>query len=375
MAKKITLTLLALALVAGGLIGIKVMQIMDLIASGEDFRPPPESVLVAAAGTMEWTGEFRTVGTVDALQGATLAFEVPGVVEKILFISGGRATKGEVLARLDSDTEEARLKAARAALELAKANLERAEGLRRTRVVAESELDTARAETLNASARVEELETAVSKRILKAPFAGRLGIRKVEAGAYVQAGDPVVSLQSLDPVLVDFPLPQQFLDRVSTGMTVLLRKDDPGAEPLEGRLTAIDAEVDARTRNILLQATVPNPDGALRPGMFVRVSVLADETEQLLFIPATSVLHAAYGDSVFVALEKEDAEGGKSLVAERRFVRLGPRQGDFVAVVEGLEEGDSVVTEGAFKLRNGSTVVVSPNPGAPLSENPRPPNQ
>jgi membrane fusion protein, multidrug efflux system len=372
MAKKIILTLLALALLAGGIIGIKVLQIMDLIASGENFRPPPESVLVAEADTREWTGEFRTVGTVDALQGATLAFEVPGVVEEILFQSGGRAEAGEVLARLDSDTEKARLKAARAALELAGANLERAEGLRRTRVVAESELDAAKAETLNAAARVEELETAVAKRVLVAPFAGNLGIRLVEAGAYVQAGDPVVSLQAPDPVLVDFPLPQQYLERISTGMAVLVRAGQEDDPPLEGTLTAIDSEVDERTRNILLQATVPNPDGALRPGMFARVSLLARESARLLFIPATSVLHAAYGDSVFVVRESEEGEG---LVAERKFVRLGPRQGDFVAVVEGLSEGDRVVTEGAFKLRNGSGVVVSPNPGAPISDDPRPPNQ
>ena len=354
------------------IIGIKAMQIMDLIASGKTFQIPPISIQVTEAITQSWADQFDAVGTIESVQGVTLANEVAGKVEKIAFESGSMVAAGDVLVLLDKASEEAQLRSAMAAAELANLNLTRTRELRKTSVISQSELDTAESQHKNTAARVEELQWMLQKRTIKAPFAGRLGIRQIREGQFLQTGAPIVSLQSLDPVYVNFSLPQQRLSDLSVGMKVQAKTDALLGRIFEGRLNAIDAEIDPLTRNIALQATMANKDGGLRPGMFASVSAIAPEEKTHTVIPAMAVIFAAYGNSVFVVKDEADKEGKSHLVCDQKFVRLGSRKGDFVAVEEGLEAGEKVVSAGGFKLHKGATVVIAEGERPALSTSPQP---
>ena len=372
MTKKILLALLGIVLMVAAIIGIKAMQIMDLIASGKTFQIPPISIQVTEATTQSWADQFDTVGTIESVQGVTLANEVAGKVEKVAFESGSMVGAGDILVVLDKASEEAQLRSAMAAAELANLNLTRTRELRKTSVISQSELDTAESQHKNTAARVEELQWMLQKRTIKAPFAGRLGIRQIREGQFLQTGAPIVSLQSLDPVYVNFSLPQQRLSDLSVGMKVQAKTDALPGRIFEGRLNAIDAEIDPLTRNIALQATMANKDGGLRPGMFASVSAIAPEEKTHTVIPAMAVIFAAYGISVFVVKEEADKEGKAHLVCDQKFVRLGSRKGDFVAVEEGLEAGEKVVSAGGFKLHKGATVVISEGERPALSTSPQP---
>ena len=372
MKKKILLTLLGLFLLVAAIIGIKAWQITDLIAAGKTFQIPPTSVQVTDVSTQEWADQFDAVGTIESVQGVTLANEVPGKVEKITFESGTMVSAGDILVVLDKTGEEAQLRSATSAADLAKLNLARTRDLRKTSVISQSELDTAESQYTNTAARVEELQWTVQKRTIKAPFAGRLGIRQIREGQFLQAGEPIVSLQSLDPVYVNFSLPQQRLSELHIGMKVRATTDAIPGRIFEGSLTAIDAEVDALTRNIRLQATIANKDGALRPGMFAAVSAIAPEEKTHTVIPGTAVIFAAYGNSVFVVKEEQDKEGKPHLVCDQKFVRLGSRKGDFVSVEEGLQPGEKVVSAGGFKLHKGASVVIVEGERAVPSTTPHP---
>ena len=359
MKKKILLTLVGILLLVAAIIGIKASQIMDLIAAGKTFQIPPISIQVTEAITQSWADQFDAVGTIESVQGVTLANEVAGKVEKIAFESGSMVAAGDVLVILDKASEEAQLRSAMAAAELANLNLSRTRELRKTSVISQSELDTAESQQKNTAARVEELQWMLQKRTIKAPFSGRVGIRQIQEGQFLQAGAPIVSLQSLDPVYVNFSLPQQRLSDLSVGMKVQATTDALAGRVFEGRLTAIDAEVDPLTRNIRLQATMANQDGGLRPGMFAAVSAIAPVEKKHIVIPGTAVIFAAYGNSVFVVKEEVDKDGKPHLVCDQKFVRLGSRKGDFVAVEEGLQEGEKVVSAGGFKLNKGASVVIA----------------
>ena len=359
MKKKILLTLVGILLLVAAIIGIKASQIMDLIAAGKTFQIPPISIQVTEAITQSWADQFDAVGTIESVQGVTLANEVAGKVEKIAFESGSMVAAGDVLVILDKASGEAQLRSAMAAAELANLNLSRTRELRKTSVISQSELDTAESQQKNTAARVEELQWMLQKRTIKAPFSGRVGIRQIQEGQFLQAGAPIVSLQSLDPVYVNFSLPQQRLSDLSVGMKVQATTDALAGRVFEGRLTAIDAEVDPLTRNIRLQATMANQDGGLRPGMFAAVSAIAPVEKKHIVIPGTAVIFAAYGNSVFVVKEEVDKDGKPHLVCDQKFVRLGSRKGDFVAVEEGLQEGEKVVSAGGFKLNKGASVVIA----------------
>ena len=372
MKKKILLTLVGILLLVAAIIGIKASQIMDLIAAGKTFQIPPISIQVTEAITQSWADQFDAVGTIESVQGVTLANEVAGKVEKIAFESGSMVAAGDVLVILDKASEEAQLRSAMAAAELANLNLSRTRELRKTSVISQSELDTAESQQKNTAARVEELQWMLQKRTIKAPFSGRVGIRQIQEGQFLQAGAPIVSLQSLDPVYVNFSLPQQRLSDLSVGMKVQATTDALAGRVFEGRLTAIDAEVDPLTRNIRLQATMANQDGGLRPGMFAAVSAIAPVEKKHIVIPGTAVIFAAYGNSVFVVKEEVDKDGKPHLVCDQKFVRLGSRKGDFVAVEEGLQEGEKVVSAGGFKLHKGASVVIAEGERPVPSTSPQP---
>ena len=375
MKKKFLLTFLGLLLLVAAIVGIKAWQITDLIAAGKNFKVPPISVQVTEATTENWADHFDAVGTIESVQGVTLANEVAGKVEKIAFESGSMVAAGDVLVILDKASEEAQLRSAMAAAELATLNLNRTRDLRKTSVISQSELDTAESQHKNTAARVEELQWVLQKRTIKAPFSGRVGIRQIQEGQFLQAGAPIVSLQSIDPVYVNFSLPQQRLSDLSVGMKVQATTDALPGRTFDGRLTAIDAEVDALTRNIRLQATIPNKDGGLRPGMFAAVSAIAPEEKTHTIIPGMAVIFAAYGNSVFVLKEETDKEGKGHLVCDQKFVRLGSRKGDFVSVEEGLQAGEKVVSAGAFKLHKGAAVVIAEGERPAPSTTPHPPEK
>jgi len=370
MIKKILLTVFVSVLLIGAIIGVKALQIIHLIKSGESFEMPPETVVMEESVTKSLTTAFQSVGSVEAARGVMVASEVSGKVVGIFFHSGAEVKAGEPLVQLDKSIEEAQLRSAQSTAELRRMNLERIRGLRKTSVVSQSDVESAEAEAKDSAARVDQLGSIVEKRTIRAPFSGRLGIRLIQEGQFIKPSDPVVTLQAIDPVYVNFSLPQQRLADLSVGMKVKITSDALPGREFEGTLTAIEPAVDATTRNINLQATLQNPDGSLRQGMFVGVSVLVPGTFERVVIPATAVIFAPYGDSVFVVSEVEDKKGPR-LEAHQKFIRIGQRNGDLVAVEEGLSAGERIVTIGAFKLRNGSHVV----PGEsqlPSSANPAP---
>ncbi|QAT88040.1 RND family efflux transporter MFP subunit [Corallococcus coralloides] len=365
--------LLLLAIFAG-LVAVKAGQIVSMINAGETFVQPPESVTSAQAESFGWQGTRSAVGTVLALRGVTLSAELPGVVNDIRFENGASVKKGQVLVQLDTSSEQAQLAGAEADAELARLTRERAEKLNAQGANTQSDLDAVRARALQSSATVAHLKSLIAKKTIRAPFDGRIGIRQVELGQLVSPGNPIVSLQSSTPALVEFQLPQQALAQVKQGQKVRLRVDVFPGESWEGDLTTINPEVELSSRNVRMRATVPNADGRLLPGMFVSVEVLSDASEQVVAIPATAVLFAPYGDSVFTLAEGKDAAGKTALLARQQFVRLGERRGDYVAVTSGLKPGQTVVSSGVFKLKNGMAVVVNNAMAPPIEIAPQPVN-
>lgn len=350
---------IGLVVVVVVLVGAKAGQIVSMVRAGESFVPPPEAVTSAKVEATEWEPSTAAIGSLVAVQGVVLAAELPGTVRAITFDSGTSVKRGAILVKLDTSAEEAQLAAAVADASLARLNHERAERLRQGEANAQADLDAARARAEQADATVANLRAIIAKKTLRAPFDGRIAIRQVELGQVVAPGSPIASLQSVSPIHADFWLPQQALAVLELRQRARIRTDTfPDAE-WDGEITTINPEVDPATRNVRVRATVPNDDGRLRPGMFVNVEVLSSERRPVLTIPATAVIFAPYGDSVFAVEQKKDDSGQTTTVARQKFVRTGERRGDLVAVVSGLKAGDTVVSSGAFKLRNGIAVTVN----------------
>ena len=348
------------------LAGIKIGQIRAMIKAGESFAPPPESVSSAKVEALEWEAATAAIGTLVAVRSVTLSTELPGLVRHIGFESGTSVKEGAALVKLDTSTEEAQMAAAAAEASLARINLERARSLRSNGANSQADLDAAEARAKQAEAAVASLRTTIAKKTIRAPFSGRIAIREVELGQVLSPGAPIASLQSVSPIHAEFWLPQQTLSQLTLGQRARARTDTFPDAAWDGEVSTINPEVDVATRNVRVRATFTNPDGRLRPGMFVNVEVFAPEKKPVLAIPATAVLFAPYGDSVFV-IEENQEDGEVTNVARQRFVRLGDRRGDFVAVTSGLDAGEVVVSHGGFKLRNGSAVVVN-NDLAPRAE-------
>ncbi len=375
MIKKIILTIVGLLLLVGALAGLKLLQFQTMAAQGAKFVPPPETVTTATVNADRWQPTLTAIGSVAAVQGVTVSTETSGTVKNIAFESGATVKAGEVLVELDTAIEQAQLRSAAASADLARANLDRARDLRTKNMVSAADFDAAEAQAKQTIAQMDNLRAVLAKKTIRAPFVGRLGIRQINLGQFLDNGAAVVSLQSLDPVYVNFTLPQRYLAQLRVGMTVRVTTDAFPQQTFAGKLTAISPELDSATRNVRLQATLTNPDSRLQPGMFVEVTAVLPETELVLMIPATAVLYAPYGDSVFMIEEKKDEKTGVvGKVLNQKFVRLGRARGDFVVVASGLDAGQTVVSSGVFKLRNGMSVVVD-NTLAPQPQlAPRPPN-
>ena len=366
---------LGLLLVVGLLVGIKAMQIRSMIKAGASFAPPPESVSSATVQATEWEGSRSAVASLVAIRGVTVGAEVSGTIREIGFESGAALRKGDLLVKLDVSSEEAQLQGLIADAQLARVNLKRAEQLREAGSNAPSELDAAQARAAQADAAVSTLRATIAKKIIRAPFDGRVAIRQVEVGQAVSSGTAIASIQSVTPIYADFWMPQQALIDLKPGQRVRLRVDVYPDASWNGSVTTVNPEVDPSTRNVRVRATVPNADGRLKPGMFASVDVLSADKRPVLLVPATAVVFAPYGDSLFVVEKAKDASGKESAVARQRFIRAGERRGDLVAVVEGVKPGETVVSAGAFKLKNGMPVVVSDSLGPKAEVAPRPANE
>ena len=359
MTKRIIFTILGVLAIIGILGGIKGLQINRMIAIGSQSTPPPETVTTAVVRSESWEALITSVGSLEAVQGVMLTAELPGKVVRIAFEPGTKVKAGDLLLQQDISSEEAQLRAAEATVALAKLELERSSKLLGKKAVAQSKYDSDDALYKQAVAQIDGIRATIRKKTIRAPFTGRLGIRLVNLGQVIKEGEPIVSLQALDPIFVNFSLPQQQLAQVTPGLKVRVTTDALTGQAIEGEITAISPDVDAATRNIRVQATVANSQEHLRPGMFVNVAMVLPLREEVLAIPTTAVLYAPYGDTVFVVDAKKNEKGVEPVnVVRQKIVQLGEKRGDFVASVSGLEKGETVVSTGVFKLRNGQAVVV-----------------
>jgi membrane fusion protein (multidrug efflux system) len=351
--------------------GIKVLQIGKMMST--PMVMPPTTVSSAVVKEEDWAPTLSAIGSVSAVQGAVVSTELGGVVAEVDFQNGSVAKKGDVLMRLDSSAEEAQLHTAQADLELAKANLERERNLAQRKVVSQQEFDAAQSTFGQKQGAVDNMRSFITKKEVRAPFDGMLGIRQVNVGQMINPGQQVVQLTALDKVYVDFALPQQNLPKLGTGYEARVHADALQGHEFKGKVTAINSMVDAVTRNVGVQATLENPDHDLHPGMFVKVDVILPEKSKTLVIPGSAVSYAPYGNSVFVIDKTKDPKTGKESQSLRQaFVRIGEARGDFIAITEGLKAGDVIVGTGVFKLRNGMPVVIN-NDLAPKPQlNPKP---
>ena len=363
-------TLAILLVVVGGLGALKFFQIRAAMAQGAAWQPPPEAVSTIVAREESWPSALSAIATVAAVHGVTVSADLPGIVGRIEFESGRRVQAGDVLVRLDTSQEREQLASAEAQRDLTHLNLDRSRQLLAKQVISQAEFDRAEAETKQADAAVRETQARIQRKTIRAPFAGVLGLRQVDLGQYLNGGDAVVPLQSMDPVYINFSLPQQDVPSLRLGARVKVTAEDIDVGGAEGAITAMNSVVDEATRNVQVQATFRNPTGVLRPGMFVRVEASLGRDESVIGLPASAVNYAPYGNSVFVVTDMKGVNGKPYRGVEQRFVQLGPRRGDQVAVRSGLKPGEEIVTSGGFKLRSGAAVVID-NKLAP-SNNPSP---
>jgi len=342
----------------GGIVFVKVAQVRAAMA--QDWTPPPVSIVSTVASEETWEQSLQAVGTLTAVQGIIVETELDGKVVEIAFESGAQVGAGDLLLRQDTSAEEAQLADAQASAALTRINYDRASELREQGVNSQSEFDTARAALSSAEARVAAIKATIEKKTLRAPFAGRLGIRAVNFGQFLRGGQPVVPLFSFDPIYVDFSLPQQHLTAITVGQVVKITVDAFEGESFEGRLTAINPQVDTATRNVQVQATLANADGRLRPGMFAKAQVMSPEVQRYVTLPATAISFSPYGDAVFIVEPRDNAAGeGGGLRVRQQFVKTGPRRGSQVAILSGVEPGQQVAVGGLTKLQNRAPVVIN----------------
>jgi membrane fusion protein, multidrug efflux system len=358
MAKRMIVMLAVTAMFVAALGFVKFRQIQTAIAQGASFQPPPEAVTTIVTRQEAWPATVNAIGTVAAVQGVAVSADLPGTVERIAFDSGKWVREGEVLALLDTRQEQAQLAAAEAQRELARLNFERMQGLLNERVISQAEFDRAVADERQTDARVGEIRAVIERKTIRAPFGGLLGLRQVNLGQYLSAGDALATLQSLNPIYVNFGVPQQAAPEMRVGRAVRV-SGDALAGALAGRVTALDSVVDPSTRNVQVQATFANPDGRLRPGMFVQTEIVLSQSRAIVSLPASAISYAPYGDSVYVVADLKDPKGQTYRGVRQQFVTLGGTRGDQIAVVSGVNAGDEVVTSGVFKLRNGAAVLVN----------------
>lgn len=353
--------IIALALfftIIGGIAYYKYRDIQKHMAEGA-FVPPPTTVTSIVTQEEEWEPVLAAVGSLEPVNGVKVSTDLGGVVSKIGFESGHAVNAGDLLIQLDTTQEEATLRSAQARSDLAALNRNRFKELLAKNSASKSDYDSAEAECRQAAAAVDEQKALIARKTIRAPFGGLAGIRKVNVGQYVNPGDPLVEVTSLDPIYVNFSLPQQYVPVLSEGRSVRVKVEGLSDIVFEGKITALNSMVDSATRNIETQATLRNPDARLRPGMFAKVEVLQPQKEKVITIPSSSVSYAPYGDTVFIIGEAKGPDGKMQKTVRQQAVKLGPTRGDQVVVLTGVKAGEEVVTSGVFMLRAGAAVVVN----------------
>jgi len=368
MIKRMVIMLVAVSVVFGGIFGFqafKAVMIKKFIAA---LSNPPQTISAATAATSEWQPKIEAIGSLRAVRGADLSLEVSGVVESISFNSGDDVQEGAQLLKLRTADDVARLESLKAMAELNEITLDRAQRLLKTQAVSQAQLDSDAANLRNAKAQVAQQQAIIDKKILRAPFAGHLGIRAVDLGQYLGAGTPIVTLQALDPIYVDFFVPQQSVDQVRLGQQVAVKVDAYKDQTFAGEISAVNPKVDISNRNVQIRAMLKNPDHKLLPGMYATVDIAVGSPATYVTLPQTAITYNPYGDTVYVVESKgNDANGKPQMVARQTFVTIGPSRGDQVAILRGVEEGDTIVTAGQIKLHNGSVVMID-NSVTPTAE-------
>ena len=358
MKKRMIIVVAALVVFFVAIASVKFLQIRAAIAQYANWQQPPEAVTTIVAHEEPWATSLTAIGSVEAVHGVTVSADLPGIVDAVNIDSGRRVAAGDVLVRQDTRQEKSQLDAAESQRDLANLNLARGRQLLDKGVVAQAEYDRLDAEAKQAEARVGEIRATIDRKRIRAPFSGVLGIRQVNLGQYLKGGDAVVPLQSMDPIYVNFALPQGDVAALKLGAEVTVTADSV-AGVFAGRVTAVNSVVDQATRNVTVQATFRNSGGLLRPGMYVDVQASRGSVQHVIALPASAVSYAPYGNSVFVLSQLKDPKGKAYAGVSQRFVKLGAGRGDQVAIVSGLKPGEEVVTSGVFRLRNGAAVFVN----------------
>jgi membrane fusion protein (multidrug efflux system) len=393
--KNVFFTVLGIIVVIAAIVLVKFLQISTLIETGKNMQEPATTISAEKVQAYEWESTLTAIGSLEAAKGLEVTADLSGRITKILFDAGSEVEVGDLLVEQDISTEKAQLRAAKSAAALAKNNFSRVRQLYQRKVASKSEYDSSQNAYQSALAEVDNIEAAVEKKSIRAPFKGRLGIRLINLGQSISAGEPLVSLQATDQMFVNFFLPQQNLPKLSVGLTIRLKTDAVPGTAFTGKINAINPEIDSKTRSVEIQAILANPNNTLLPGMFANIEVVLPNTANVLLIPITSVKYATYGDSVFVVepkvasnVDDKDAAEAKVVVSEtaeatpdnteanpvavnteepeierlvvrQQFVRLGETRGDYVSVTKGLSKDEMVVNAGVFKLRNGAPVVIN----------------
>jgi membrane fusion protein (multidrug efflux system) len=351
--------LVAVAIVFGGIFGFqafKAVMIRKFITAASN---PPQTISAAKAATSEWQPRIEAIGSLRAVKGADLSLEVSGVVESISFNSGDDIEEGAPLIKLRTADDVARLRSLQAMAELSDLTYERDQKQFKMQAVSQATLDTDAANLKNAQAQVAQQQAILDKKFLRAPFAGHLGIRAVDLGQYLGPGTVIVTLQALDPIFVDFFVPQQSVDQMRLEQSVAVKVDAFKDRTFVGEISAINPKVDTGSRNVQVRATLKNPDHKLLPGMYATVDITTGSPKNYVTLPQTAITYNPYGDTVYVVENKGvDADGKPQLIARQTFVTIGPTRGDQVAVLKGVEDGDMIVTAGQIKLHNGSVVLI-----------------
>ncbi len=371
MKKRMFSMLLFVALALVGIGYAKFRQIQAGIAMGKSFAPPPAAVTSLVLTAEAWEPSIRVVGSLKALQGGTISTDLAGLITEIGFDSGAIVKKGHLLVQLNPDQEAAQLASAQAKRDLAHLELKRKRELRSKSALSASDLDAAEAELRQTEAVCAQAEAMLARKRIVAPFDGMLGLRQIHLGQFLNPGSPVVSLQSLDPIRVQFNLPQQELGAATLHKELRVVAADLAGGSVRGKISAMDSQVDEASRTIAVEGILPNPNHVLRPGMFVNVELPLPALKDVLMVPASSINYASYGDSVYLVV---DAPEGGGKVADQRFVKLGQNRGDQVRILEGVRAGEEIITSGVFKLRPNAPVRVNNAVQPSNSPNPNPPN-
>jgi membrane fusion protein (multidrug efflux system) len=358
MAKRLILTLSVVAVLLSVLGFVKFRQIESAVHASA-YQPPPEAVTSLVTHVEQWPATMNVIGSIEAVHGVTVSADLPGTVARINFDSGQAVREGEILVELDTRQERAQLASLEAQRDLAKLTFGRTQELVNEGVISRAEYDQAASQQKATEANVAEIRATIDRKTIRAPFSGILGIRKVNLGQYLPAGSPIVSNQSLNPIYVNVGIPQQAAVQVKVGHRLQVTTEDIAGKLFTGNITAIDSEVDETTRNIQVQATLSNPEGKLRPGMFVQVALAMGASRAVIALPASAINYAPYGDSVFVITDLKDPKGQTYRGVRQQAVKIEGSRGDQVAVISGLNPGEEVVTSGVFKLRNGAAVQVN----------------